>query len=322
MRLSIIIVSWNVREDLKQCLRSIAENPPSGDYEVIVVDNASTDGTAASIKKEFPKISFTGNTENRGFAAANNQGIKISKGQYILLLNPDTIVHTGALDTLTRFMDENQDAGACGPKLLNADGTTQASARRFPTFGGALYRHTILRNLRIFRGSYEKWLMKDFDHGRRCDVDQLMGAALMLRRTAIEQVGALDEKFFMYYEEVDLCRRLKEAGWRTVFVPETTITHLGGSSARQVPASRRAMMLASMLGYFRKHHGTGKTALFNIFFKPGVIIAEVSRLISGTIGYLCAFATGNEKMKEKSKAKMKVSWEFLAKHSRRFLFKM
>lgn len=300
MKLSVIIVSWNVREDLIRCLRSIFENSPACEFEVVVVDNASSDGTAECIKRDFTAVAVIANEQNRGFAGANNEGIQKAGGQYIFLLNPDTIVHKGSLDTLIGFMDNNPDAGACGPKLLNTDGTTQASVRRFPTFRGALYRHSVFRLTGIFRAQYRKWLMKDFEYDRQADVEQLMGSALLIRRSAIEQVGMMDERFFMYYEEVDFCYRLKQRGWRIVFVPEATITHLGGRSAGQVPAARRAMMFASMLAFFRKHRGGFRTAVFSLVFKPGVIAADVCRFTAGLFAYLYALTTLDAERRDKS----------------------
>jgi GT2 family glycosyltransferase len=299
-KLSIIIVSWNVREDLLGCLKSVRDNKPSDEYEVIVVDNASSDGTVECIRREFPTVTLIANEQNWGFAGANNEGIQKAEGQYILLLNPDTIVHKTSLDTLICFMDSNPNVGACGPKPLNIDGMTQASVRRFPTFRGALHRYTILRNLGIFRKSYNNWLMKDFGYDKQTDVEQLMGAALMVRRSAIEQVGMMDERFFMYYEEVDFCYRLKQRGWRIVFVPEATITHLGGRSAGQVPAARRVMRFASMFAFFRKHRGRFEAAMFSIVFKPGVIAADVCRFTAGLFAYLYALTTLDAERRDKS----------------------
>lgn len=321
MKLSIIIVSWNVKEDLVNCLRSIEKNRPCEQFEVIVVDNASTDDTTETIKRDFPEIILVSNSKNRGFAAANNQGIKRSQGRYLLFLNPDTIIHAGSLDVLVRFMDDNSNVGACGPKLLNADGTTQPSARRFPTFRGALYRHTFLRSLRIFRSEYKKWLMKDFEHDRQMDVDQLMGSALMVRRSVIEQVGDMDESFFMYYEEVDLCYRIKKAGWRTVFVPEAVITHLGGQSAGRIPTKKRMMMLTSMLIFFRKHRGRFATVIFSCVFKPAVILLDITNIVVATVKYVFAAIILNSNKRKKSAAAIKNSAILLGKYSWRLLFR-
>ena len=275
MTLSIIIVSWNVRWDLTDCLKSINKYLPNTSFEVIVVDNASTDRTLEAIKTDFPEVITIANSENRGFAAANNQGIEISRGEYILLLNPDTILHMDSLKTLIEFMDKNKDVGICGPKLLNEDGSTQQSAREFPSYRGALYRFTFLKYFKIFKNSYRSWLMRDFDHKSQRDVDQLMGAALLVRKSIMNKIGGFDEDFFMYYEEVDLCYRIKQCGWRIVFLPQACVTHLGGRSSQQISTAKRIMMLRSLLKYFRKNHGIRITFFFNCVFKPGIILREV-----------------------------------------------
>jgi GT2 family glycosyltransferase len=322
MKLSIIIVSWNVREDLIRCIQSIEENRPRAEFEVIVVDNASYDGTVDSIKQDFPDVTIIANEKNRGFAAANNQGIKKARGQYLFFLNPDTIVHPLSLDVLINFMDGNSDAGTCGPKLLNDDGTTQPSTRRFPTFRGALYRHTAFRFLWIFRSEYEKLLMKDFDYDREMDVDEVTGAALMVRRSVIDQVGDMDESFFMYYEEVDLCYRIKQAGWRTVFVPEGVITHLGGRSASQISVMNHILMLTSLLTFFRKHRGKLITRVFSCVFKPAVILGNICNIAVGTITYIFATITLNKRIRAKNAAKVKNSTILLGKYSWQLLFRI
>jgi len=322
MKLSIIIVSWNVREDLVRCLRSIEENRPFAEFKIIVVDNASSDGTVDSIKQDFPDVTIIANEENRGFAAANNQGIKKARGQYLFFLNPDTIVHPLSLDVLMNFMDGNSNAGACGSKLLNDDGTTQPSVRRFPTFRGALYRHTVFRFLGIFRSEYKKWLMKDFDYDREMDVDEVTGAALMVRRSVIDRIGGMDESFFMYYEEVDLCYRIKQSGWRTVFVPEAVITHLGGRPTNQISVMSRILMLTSLLIFFRKYRGELATGFFSCVFKPAIILRDVCNVAIGAVTFIFATVASNNRKREKAAAKVKNSVILLRKYSWQLLFRI
>jgi len=307
MKLSIIIVSWNVREDLLRCVRSIEENEPSCTFEIIIVDNASTDGTAGMIKKCFSEVKLIINHENRGFAAANNQAFELSRGEYVLLLNPDTILHPKSLDILVKFMDSNEDVGACGPKLLNADGSIQDSVRCFPSFRGALHRHTAFKFLGIFKGEYKKWVMYDFNNDKQRDVDQVMGAALMVRRSVTEQVGVMDERFFMYYEEVDLCYRIKQGGWRIVHIPEAVITHIGGGSAGQIPVGKRIMAMTSLLKFFRKHRGKFVTRIFSCVFKPAIIVRDLINIAVGTIKYIFATATLDKQGRKKSAEKIKIS---------------
>ena len=322
MKLSIIIVSWNVCDELLDCLRSLEEKPPSHAFEIIVVDNASKDNTVARVKTDFPDVTLVMNTENRGFAAANNEGIRRAQGQYILILNPDTIVHPQSLDVLVNFMDENNDVGACGPELLNRDGTTQQSVRRFPTFRGALYRHTVFGSFGIFKSQYNHWVMKDVKHNIQIDVDQIMGAALMIRKSLIEQIGSMDESFFMYYEEVDLCYRMKRAGWRITYVPEVQITHLGGSSARQISVGKRLMAMTSLLWFFKKHRGAFVTGAFACVFKPALAIQDLIVITTGTVKYTFAALTFNKRNREKAMNKIKRAAILLSKYSWGSLFRI
>jgi len=320
MKLSIIIVSWNVKTDLVNCLNSLQENPYAGNFEVIVVDNNSSDDTVKTVKSNFPDVVVIDNDKNLGFATGNNKGFEVAKGQYILLLNPDTIVHSDALDTLITFMDDNPSVGACGPRLLNGDGTVQESVRRFPTFRASLYRHTILRFLGIFKKQYREWIMKDFSYDCQAEVCQLMGAALLTRKSVIDQVGTMDEIFFMYYEEVDLCYRIKNAGWSIVFTPESEITHLGGRSAEQVPAGKRIMMLMSLLMYFRKNRGRFITALFGVIFKPLVFALCFYNLCREVVKYFFAFLLFNRNRKTRCARRIK-NWSlFLGKLYWQFFF--
>lgn len=322
MKLSIIIVSWNVSRELLNCIRSIGENKPSHGHEIIVIDNASTDGTIEAVKKEFPEVQLIINKENRGFAAANNIGVKQSKGEYILFLNPDTILHRDSLDVLIDFMDSNKDVGACGPKLLNDDGTIQPSTRRFPDFSSALYQNSIFRNIGLFRKRYRRYKMFDFNFDKQMDVDILMGAALMTRRSIIDYIGSMDEDFFMYYEEADLCFRILKAGRRIVFVPEAVITHLGGSSSDQLPVKTRIMRLKSLLIFFRKHYGSIKTEIFNCIFKPAVILRYICNILSGIFIYVFAVTTLNKKLRNKCMIKIKDSGLLLHKYTWQLLFKI
>ena len=322
MKLSIIIVSWNVKKDLTNCLESIKSNLPKEAFEIIVVDNKSSDGTVETIKKNFPEVIIIANNRNLGFAAANNQGIKKSCGDYLLLLNPDTIVLPASLDILVQYMDKNPDVGICGPQLLNENGTIQFSARRFPTFRGALYRHTVFRHLRIFKAEYKKWLMKDFDHKIQKEVDQVMGAALLIKKAVIDSIGFMDETFFMYYEEVDLCYRAKQSGWRVAFVPDAKITHLGGKSSGQIPVEKRIMMLASLIKFFRKHRGKYTTAVFNCLFKPSVILRDICDVATASIAYLYRFIAMDKNKYRKSAAKISNSLKLVCIYSWQILFKM
>jgi len=277
--LSIIIVSWNVRHLLRRCLASIydsvgmcADEAAPGEtlaIEVIVVDNASTDGTVEMVEGSFPSAQVVANRSNRGFPAANNQGIRRAGGRYVLLLNPDTEVLDGALLQMTSFADTHPDVGMVGPQLLNPDGTIQSSRRRFPTLATAFVESTWLQLtvMSLESGGLSRLLTTPLRHllGRYYvadrsasaiqDVDWITGAAMFSRREAIKDVGSMDEAYFMYSEELDWCRRFREAGWRIVYLPEAQIIHHVGKSSEQVTVARHIHFQTSKVRYFRKHHG-------------------------------------------------------------------
>ena len=252
--LSVIIVNWNVRDLLRRCLHSILANLPTGQLEVIVVDNGSTDGSAEMVRTEFPQVHLLANPDNRGFTGANNQGLAVARGRYVLLLNPDTEVVGDALETLVAFADAHPDVGVVGPQLLNPDGTVQSSRRRFPTLATALLESTWLQPYAP-RRLLARYYVLDRPDDEVQDVDWVTGAALMARREAVEQVGPLDEGFFMYSEELDWCRRFRAAGWRVVYLPTARIIHHEGKSSEQVLPARHIHFQTSKIRYFRKYHG-------------------------------------------------------------------
>lgn len=250
-RLAIIIVSFNCREPLRACLRSLQAD--AGPARVLVVDNASSDGSAAMVRSEFPAVTLIENIQNRGFAAACNQAIRATNEPFVLLLNPDAA--NPPLHQLLAFMEANPDAGACGPRILNPDGSTQISCRRFPT----LWR-MMLAELGLRRCYY---ITKPGQ-----DVDQLMGACLLLRRAALDQIGLLDERFFLYFEEVDLCLRLRRAGWRVCFVSGATVVHAGGLSSRSVRAEALRHRYRSLFEFYRKHYPAWQLGLLKCVAYP------------------------------------------------------
>jgi GT2 family glycosyltransferase len=322
MNLSIIIVNWNVKEDIVNCLRSIEENKPLKEFEMIVVDNASTDGSVDTIKKDFPDVKLIANSGNLGFSAANNQAIRIAKGKYFFLLNPDTIIYPNSLDTLIAFLDDNADVGACGPKFLSATGQVHFSVGYVPTFRSLLYGRTFLRSLGIFRHRYKELTARNLNFEKTADVDQLSGAALMVRRSVTEEVGLMDESFFMYYEDVDLCLRIRKAGFRIVYLPDSIITHIGGRSSDQVSARKRIMLYRSLFVYFRKHRGKFATVLFSLIFKPGVIIDQLLNVLSGFVAYMFFILSFDRRRRLKSQSKIRNSASFLGRYLWIFLFKI
>jgi len=262
--LSIVVVNWNVRDLLRRCLRSILDLQTCK-LEIIVVDNGSTDGSVEMVRTEFPNVRVIANTDNRGFPAANNQGFAVARGRYVLLLNPDTEIVGDALAVMVAFADAHSDVGMVGPQLLNADGSVQSSRRRFPTLVTAFFESTWLERYAP-RRLLERYEFLDQPDDVVQDVDWLYGAALMARREAVEQVGPMDEGFFMYSEELDWCRRFRESGWRVVYLPAAQIVHHEGKSSEQVVAARHIHFQTSKVRYFRKYHGRAVGEALRLFF--------------------------------------------------------
>lgn len=283
MKLSIVIVNWNTRELLAQCLRSI-QNTTSADVlavtEILVVDNASTDDSVAMLTAQFSQVQLIENAENVGFARANNQAIRLSRGTYVLLLNPDTEVLQGALEALLTYMDGAPNIGAAGPCLLNPDRTFQVSCYPAPTLTHELWRLLHLDPLYPY-GSY--W-MHTWSKDSATEVDTVQGACLIIRQEALAQTGLLDEDYFMYTEEIDLCYRLRKSGWRLSWVPYAQVVHYGGQSTRLVAAKMFLHLYSSKLLYFRKHHGPVAAQLYKaILFMTGLL-----RLLASPLAQLVA----------------------------------
>jgi len=288
MDLSICILNWNTAADLRRCLASLvaagfslrAAQPKGCGHEVIVVDNASTDGSADMVRHEFPQARLIANKNNLGFAAGHNQGIAASSGRYILLLNADTVVHANALGTLVAAMDSLPRAAVAGPRLLNADGSLQFSCRRFPRFATGLFRKVPLGRLlpdNVFNRDY---LMASWDHSRERQVDWVSGAAFCLRREALRDIGLLDAGYFMYCEDVDWCYRARRAGWQAWYIPQAVITHLHGRSTDQRPFAMSFQFHRSMIRFYRKHYSPAWPALLRwlpelcIWLRLAVVLSE------------------------------------------------
>ncbi|MCA9869193.1 MAG: glycosyltransferase family 2 protein [Anaerolineae bacterium] len=290
--LSIVIVNWNTRQLLMQCLESvngdrlsvIGNPPPNTEYrlpftETLVVDNASSDGSAATVRERFPGVHLIENGRNTGFALANNQGICHSRGRYVMLLNSDTVVHPGALQTMIDFMDAHPEVGACGPRLLNGDGSLQPSVHPMLTPGREFWRLSFLEQLSP-RATYpvDRW-----DTVTPRPVEVIKGACLVLRRAALDQIGLLDDRYFMYTEEVDLCYRLAQDGWQLWYVPLAVVTHFGEASSRQVREEMYIQLYRSKLQFFRKFGGEGHArqaqVLLALAYSPRAAIASLRALI-------------------------------------------
>lgn len=275
--LSIIIVSWNVQRDLRLCLESLRNNPEV-EREIIVVDNASSDGTLDMLR-EFPEVHLIANPDNRGFAAANNQALAVARGEWLFLLNPDTIVPQGALKTLMDFAQAHPEAGAVGPRLLNTDGSLQYSCRRFPTVRAALYRHTIFGRLFPRARAAQEYLMAECDHTSVQEVDWISGAAMLINRRAYDQIGGLDEGFYWGSEDVDYCFRLHHTGWKVFYTPEPAITHAIGRSTDRViiPTIIRTHRSMQRLytKYFTRNLAQRLLVTAGIWVRAALLIASV-----------------------------------------------
>lgn len=254
MDLSIIIVSWNVKELLRQCLISIERDRGDLDVEIIVVDSASEDGSAAMVASEFPGVTLIACDENVGFPRGNNLGMAAANGRRMMLLNPDTELVPGALKTLMDAMDREPAIGALGPQLLNPDGTIQSSRRRFPTLLTGVFESTWLEPLSP-GGLLDDYYARDLPDDVASDVDWLTGACIVVPREVVETVGGMDEAYFMYSEELDWCRRIKAAGWRVVCEPAAQVIHHEGKSSEQAVTARHINFQQAKLRYYRKHHG-------------------------------------------------------------------
>jgi len=252
--LAIVIVSYNTKALLRACLRALPAACAGLDWHATVVDNASTDGSPEMVAAEFPQVELVRSSENLGFARANNLALRRARARHLLLLNPDTEAEAGSLARLVEFLDDNPDAGACGPKLLNTDGSLQRNGARFPTLLREFLGVTGLRRLAMRRCEMALgYGREDFDV--LCEVDQLSGACLMVRAAAAEQVGLLDERFFMFYEEVEWCHRIKRAGWRIWYVPGARVVHHWMGSVRQESRAMTAALFRSQLLYYQKTGG-------------------------------------------------------------------
>lgn len=263
--LSIIILSYNTRQLLKNCLKSVFGTIKKLKSEVIVVDNHSSDDSVPMVKKEFPQAKLIANQQNLGFSRGNNQGIKKARGEYILLLNSDTIVQSGALSKMANYLKEHPRVGVVGCRLLNQDGSPQLSAGGFPsllTCAIMLFWEHWHTSARV-RGSFAQ--IKQ--------VDWVMGAAMMIRKSVLDQVGLLDEKIFMYMEEIELCYRIKKVGGEVVFYPQAEITHLGRGSSRTGKKEPILNIYKGLVYFFQKHRSPFELIILRLMLKTKALLA-------------------------------------------------
>jgi hypothetical protein len=285
--LSVCIVNWNTRSDLEHALDSVLKADQGLDLQVIVVDNASRDGSADMVRERFAQVSLIRSPQNLGFARGYNLAARQARGRYLLILNPDTEARPDALRRLVEFMDAHPAAAAAGPRLLNSDGTLQLSCRRFPRALAGVFRNTFLG--RLFPGNRyaAHYLMTDWNHAEPREVDWVSGAAMCVRREAWDQIGGFDERFFMYAEDMDWCLRAREAGWQIHYVPDAAIIHRVGRSSDQRPAAMVVQFHRSMARFYCKHYarrwpwGLRWLPLVGIWVRGALVLAHTAWQMGG-----------------------------------------
>ena len=257
MLLSAIIVHYKTLDALPACLRALVAGTAGLDLETVVVDNDSRDGVAELLAREFPAARLLTNSANVGYARAVNRGLAETTGEFVLVMNPDCTLEPGAARWLVEHLRAHPRIAIAGPRILNPDGTLEYSARAFPDHSAFLFnRYSLLTRLFPNNPFSRRYLLTDWDHASVRDVDWLSGACLMVRREAIRQVGPMDERFFMFNEDVDWCRRMKLAGWKVTYVPEARAVHHVGASRKRVAARVIVERHRGMIHYFHKHHPT------------------------------------------------------------------
>ena len=265
--LSVIIVNYQTKGLLKYCLRRFFASALPYAVEVIVVDNASNDGSAAMVRALYPQVQLIVCAKNRGFAAGNNEGLRRARGAYVLIMNADIVVRDGGIHALVQFLDTHPHVGIVGPRLLNPDGTLQYSCYRFPHLFIPLYRRTPLGYFSFARRHVARYCMEEMNHAVAHPVDWLLGACLLIRRNALSAVGCMDERYFLYFEDIDWCRRFWERGWEVWYAPQAALTHFHQRLSAEATGLSTLFSFAtrahivSGIKYFwkwRHHHSTEK----------------------------------------------------------------
>jgi N-acetylglucosaminyl-diphospho-decaprenol L-rhamnosyltransferase len=278
VKLSIIIVNWNTGALLGRCLEAVCATLPTKQAELIVVDNASSDGSLMGFEQRFPHLRLMSNQRNLGFSRANNQGIRQSTGAHVLLLNPDTQVLPGALAQMMDALERDPQVGAVGPRLLNRDGSLQPSCFPAPTLARELWRLFHLDAIWP-RATYP---MQGWDPTVSRDVDVIQGACVLVRREALDQVGLLDEEYFIYSEDYTLCQRLRDAGWRLQWVPRAGVIHVGGQSTQLAPTEMFLNLYRAKVLYFRKHANRATARVYKLILAA----AAAARLFLAPLAWI------------------------------------
>jgi GT2 family glycosyltransferase len=257
---SIVIVSYNTCKLLDECIVSIKKETTIA-YEIIVVDNASTDNSCQMLQKKYPEIKLIENGDNAGFARANNQGFAIASGKYYFMLNPDTLILAGAIDKLVAFMERNHDVGLCGPRNIGVDGKLQYNCDHFPSVWNAFCEYTNIVNRFPSAPLFRRAHMRYWDYADQRDVERMVGCSLMIRSDLYKELNGLDDNYFMYFEETDFCFRASRLGMRTVYFPHAVIIHYGGESSQSqssetvIDGTVSTHFLNSQYYFMRKNYG-------------------------------------------------------------------
>lgn len=283
--LSIIIVNWNVKDLLRECLKSIYNTASGISFEIFVVDNASADGSIEMVKEEFPQVELIANKENLGFSKANNQAVKISNGKYILFLNPDTVVHPKAIEMMVNFLNANKNCGAVGPMIINGQGKIDPTgARNFPTvlfvFFNVMHLDKFFSKSKLFGRHLMTW----WDHKDSRSISCLSGACMLVRREILEEVNFFDEKLPMFFEDLDLCQKIKKKGWNLYYLSTAKITHFQGSCSKKV-IHRQTIERMTWKGhdlFFQKYYGRLHLWLHHIVLLYGALL----NMIGFVLGFL------------------------------------
>lgn len=286
---SIVIVNWNTKPLLLSCLQSIRDTTHTILHEILVVDNASSDASCEAVMAAFPSVILNQNSTNVGFASANNIGIAVSRGRYVCLVNSDVVLLPGCLDVLTAFMDSHPSVGLVGPLVLNRDLTMQRSCSELPSLRSALmealFLNRLFPNVSVFRGRYPSSFSQD--SVKRVQV--LSGCFVMARRSAVDVVGPLDERFFMYKEDVDWCKRFRDAGWDIRLVPDAQAIHFGGASSSSAPSRFFVEMQRATHQYYSKHHTWSAQRLAAAI----TVIHCAIRLCGWTLAFVTGYRRGS-----------------------------
>ncbi len=279
---SICIVTLQARDYLRDCLNSLNIDCSQYSREIIVVDNRSEDGTVEMLRRDFQSVMVIENDGNEGFVRPMNQAIRSAQGRFLLLLNPDTLIPPGSVDTLINFMEEHPEAGICGPKVLNEDGTLQKPCRRGePTPMAVISYFTRLDGLFPHQKLFGGYLLGYLDEDEINQVDGVSGSCMLIRREVVDKIGYLDERFFAYQEDADFCHRTRQAGWKVYYVPTAKITHFGGRGGSRVQPVRAILAWHfSYLAYYRKHLASHYFFLFNWLYYGMIFMKLAFSLIS------------------------------------------